>query len=183
MSKVLVSALVGAIILFVFQALSWMALGIHAKSFKYLPEQDEVLEVMSKYMEEGYYYLPYFDPETTSEEEQMAFQKESEGKPWVMVAYHPKMEMNMAKNMGLGFLSDLLTCLIISLILVNANAPSFRLKMFFVMMIATLVMLGGPIMEANWFSTPGHYLYGMVVDIFVGYFLAGLWMSWWTGRD
>ena len=182
MSKVLVSALVGAVILFVFQAASWMGLGIHANSFKYLPEQDEVLEVMSKHMEEGNYYLPYFDPETTTSEEQMAFQEASAGKPWVMVQYHEKMEMNMAKNMGLGFLSDLITCLILSLVLINVNAPTFRLKMFFVMMLATLVMLGGPLMEANWFDTPKHYLFGAVADIFIGYFLAGLWMSWWTGR-
>ena len=105
MTRVLISSLVGAVILFFFQAASWMVLDTHTDSFKYLPEQDEVMEVLNKHLEEGYYYMPYFDVNTTSQEEQQAFNEANTGKPWVMLQYHEKMEMSMAKNMGFGFLS------------------------------------------------------------------------------
>ena len=56
------------------------------------------------------------------------------------------------------------------------------MRMFFVLAMASLVILGGPLYEANWFGTPGHYLSGQLIDIIVGFGLAGAWMSWWTGR-
>ena len=182
MTRVLISSLVGAIILFFFQAASWMVLDTHTDSFKYLPEQDEVMEVLNKHLEEGYYYMPYFDVNTTSQEEQQAFNEANTGKPWVMLQYHEKMEMSMAKNMGFGFLSCFFICLIISIVLVNVNADGFGVRMFFVLLLASLVVVGGPLYDANWFKTPGHFLSGQLIDIIVGYGLAGLWMAWWTGR-
>lgn len=182
MTKTLISASVGAIILFFFQAASWMVLDIHKESFKYLPEQAEVIEVLSQHMEEGYYYMPYFDVNTTSQEEQQAINEANTGKPWVMVQFHEKMEMNMARNMGFGFLSCFLICLIISLVLINVNIDGFGQRMFFVMLLAGLVMIGGPLYDANWFETPSHYLTGQLLDILLGYGLAGAWMAWFTGR-
>ncbi len=182
MSRILISSLVGAIILFVFQAASWMALGIHDGSFKYAPGQDAVLTAMAENLEEGMYYLPYFDGTNMTQEEIHAAQQANAGKPWAILHYHGSMEMSMAGNMGYGFLIDFFVCLFISLVLVNINVTGFALRMFFVMALAALVALGGPLYQANWFKTPGHFLTGELIDILIGYFLAGLWMSWWTGR-
>ena len=183
MNKILISTLVGAIILFVFQASSWMFLGIHDHSFKYTPSQDSIMPVLSTHLEEGMYFLPFFDKATTSEEEQQKIHEANAGKPWAMITYHNEMEMDMGKTMGLGFLSDFLVCLLISLVLINIPASTFSMRMFLVMCLAALVMLGGPLYQANWFDTPTHYLSGELIDILGGYFLAGLWMSWWTGRN
>ena len=64
----------------------------------------------------------------------------------------------------------------------NVNAGGFGTRMFFAMALAALVMLGGPLYDANWFKTPSHYLSGQLTDIVIGYALAGAWMSWCTGR-
>ena len=104
MIRIFISALVGGIILFVFQAMSWMALGLHTDSFKYTPEQDKMLEALNDHLEEGVYYLPGVDKSVTSPEEEQAFHEANTGKPWVILQYHEKMEMSMANNMGFGFL-------------------------------------------------------------------------------
>lgn len=183
MLRIFVSALVGAIILFVFQALSWMMLNIHQDSFKYTPAQDEIMAMLNdQNLEEGLYYMPGVDKSVTTPEEEQAFHESNAGKPWVMLTYHEKMDMSMASNMGFGFLLSFLICLVISLVLVNVQADGFGVRMFFVLAMASLVVLGGPLTEANWFKTPNHYLSGQLLDVILGYGLAGLWMSWWTGR-
>lgn len=159
-----------------------MFLGIHDDSFKYTPAQDSIMSSLDG-LEEGMYFLPFFDKGTTSPEEQQKIHESNTGKPWAIISYHNEMEMDMTKTRLFGLLSDLLVCLIISLMLVNIPAATFGMRMFLVMSLAALVMIGGPLYQANWFSTPTHNLSGELLDIMIGYFLAGLWMSWWTGRD
>ena len=181
--RIFVSALVGAIILFVYQAMSWMALGIHNDSFKYTENQAAIMECLNENLdEEAMYFLPYFDMETTSDEEQQAMHEVKLGKPWAMITYHKEMSNDMTGMMGFGFLSCFLICLIISMVLINIPTASFGMRMFLVMSLGLLVMLGGPLYNANWFDTPSHNLSGDLIDILLGYLLAGAWMSWWTGR-
>lgn len=181
--RIFVSALVGAIILFVYQAMSWMALGIHNDSFKYTENQAAIMECLNENLdEEAMYFLPYFDMKTTSHEDQQKMHEANLGKPWAMITYHEAMSNDMGRKAGMGFVSCFLICLIISMVLINISTAGFAMRMFLVLSLGLLVMLGGPLYQANWFYTPSHNLSGELIDIFLGYLLAGAWMSWWTGR-
>ncbi|MFT7589948.1 MAG: hypothetical protein ACI959_002169 [Limisphaerales bacterium] len=48
--KLLISAAVGTVILFVWFALSWVALPIHTNALKYTEGQDEIIEVLAKHL-------------------------------------------------------------------------------------------------------------------------------------
>ena len=182
--KILVSALVGAVILFVYQAMSWMALGIHDESFRYTENQEAVMQCLNENLDEdAMYFLPFFDRETTTPEEQQKIHEGNAGKPWVIISYHQAQNNDMTGRMAYGFLSCFIICVIISMVLINIPTAGFGMRMFLVMSLGFLVMLGGPLYQANWFFTPSHNLTGELIDILLGYLLAGAWMSWWTGRS
>ena len=54
MKKLFVGALVGGLILFIWQFLSWSLLNIHLPEMQYTPAQDEILSALSEAgLEEG----------------------------------------------------------------------------------------------------------------------------------
>ena len=62
MKKIIIGSLVGAILLFAWQSLSWMVMGIHDKAMKHTTAQDSILSAMSGITEEGQYMLPSLPP-------------------------------------------------------------------------------------------------------------------------
>ncbi len=66
MKKWIIGSLVGAIIVFAWQAASWTFLGIHAGEEKYTPAQDQILSTLaSSNLEDGMYMLPNVKPDAT----------------------------------------------------------------------------------------------------------------------
>ena len=59
MKKTIIGTLVGGIILFMWQFLSWTALDLHRSAQNYSPKQDTILSYLSANLEkEGGYFLP-----------------------------------------------------------------------------------------------------------------------------
>lgn len=88
MKKLLIGSLVGAILLFGWQSLSWTVFHIHEKAYQYTPSQDSLLSVISNTLKtEGQYMLPRTPPDAPREDmEKLGMQME--GKPWAVVTYH-----------------------------------------------------------------------------------------------
>ncbi|HRI24611.1 MAG TPA: hypothetical protein PLZ45_08020 [Ferruginibacter sp.] len=85
MKKMIVGALVGGLILFVWQFLTWGALNLHEAQQKYTPKQDSILSYLnSQFSEDGAYFLPTYAPGTSREEmeKQMKARKASPGRRW-----------------------------------------------------------------------------------------------------
>ncbi len=178
MKKLLISALVAALIAFVFQALSWMALPIHKHSLKYTPKQDEILAALEG-LEDGYYMVPYFDPDNTTMEEQQALQLEMAGKPWALINYNEAWRTSMGKNMGFGFLLNLVAALLAAFVLSLAvdKVNGFFGRWFVVLCFALFAIFQPVLAMANWWSMPAHYLTGDVLDLLIAWGLAGSWMA------
>ena len=78
MKKWLIGSVVGAIILFVWQAASWMFLPIHDDSMKYTPAQNAIMDVLSANIkEDGMYQMP----SAPTKKEQQDMMEGLEGKP------------------------------------------------------------------------------------------------------
>ena len=106
MKKWLIGSLVGGIIVFAWQFLSWTMLGIHNDAARYHPAQDSIVNYLSSVIkEDGAYMLPTAKPEMSrSEHEEMV--KQMEGKPWASVIYHNNFKYNMARQMTRGVEGD-----------------------------------------------------------------------------
>src|SRR5262245_44065802 len=124
MKKWIIGALVGAIIMFAWQASSWMFLGIHDKAFKYHPAESTIINTLSSNLtEEGSYAFPGHKPDATREELEKSM-KDMEGKPWATVVYHPSYNVSMAESMISGFVVDFILVLLLVLILTKGGLPN-----------------------------------------------------------
>src|SRR5688572_6228867 len=108
MKKSIIGAIVGGIIIFIWQFLSWSMVNLHQPAQRYTPKQDLILPVLNANLEEGGYYLPGM-PENYSMEDYQKMMKESEGKPWATIQYHKAMKNDMVMNMVRGLLVNFLT--------------------------------------------------------------------------
>jgi hypothetical protein len=186
MKRNIIATLVGTLILWVFQAMSWMASPIHKDALKYTPKQEEVMEVLQRTIpEEGVYSLPGEDPsKDVSYEEMEASSKQHLGKPWVLVFYHSSFKGMSASNMIGGILINLLSVILVvyTLRLFNAHEKSFRAALGIVMILPLFCIFQGMLPNMNWFEFPWHFMKGEIIDVLLGWLLCGMYLAWYMRR-
>ena len=182
MKKWLIGSLVGAIIVFAWQFLSWSLLGIHDDAVKYHPDQDNIMNYLSStFTEEGAYMLPTAKPGTPQSEHE-ALVKQMEGKPWASVIYHKEFHSNMPRQMTRGFLVDLFLVFSLIYILTRAGTPT-ALRIFAgSVAVGLFSFLWGPYTGHNWFDLPMGMIKGDLIDAFAAWGLCGIWLGWWLNR-
>jgi len=180
MKKLFIGAIVGGIIVFVWQSLSFTVLNLHGKAFQYTPKQQEIISYLgTQFSEDGQYLLPR-PPDNASSEEQKAHMESSDSKPWAMVSYHKAMKMNMPMNMIRGLLVDILAVGLLCWILLKMNLPSFSTILIASIFTGLIVFLNVPYTAHIWYQTfdiMAHFL-----DAIVSWGACGLWLGWWLNR-
>lgn len=180
MKKLLVGAIVGGIILFLWQTLSWTVLDLHGKEYKQAPSQDEILNALSTHItEDGQYYLPHAK-EGASYEEMQQEQKDMQGKPWAVVSYHKSYDASMVSNIVRGFLVAIIMAFFACWVLVKQGNGSFGSTFISSILIGIIGYLFIPYAGHIWFQTPGATT--NFIDVLVSWGAAGLWFGWWLNR-
>lgn len=174
MNKLIIGSLVGGLILFIWQFLSWAALNLHGDSTQYTAKQDTIMQLLNTELEPGYYFLPSV-PKGTSPEEQQAKMKESEGKPWAQIYYHESMDTNMTMNMVRGFIVDVVIALLICWLLAQIRSRTFKDTVMICLAVGLVVFLAGVYGSAIWFETP---TMPDLVDAIVSFGLLGVWLGY-----
>ncbi|MES1222688.1 MAG: hypothetical protein ABUT20_44750 [Bacteroidota bacterium] len=179
MKKWIIGSFVGAIIVFAWQAASWMFLGIHDSQMKYTPAQTEIMTVLtSANLEEGLYMMP--SAPTKKEQEDMV--KGMEGKPWASVIYHKEFHMAMAMPMIRGFLVDIFLVISLIYLLTRGGTPIARRVFAGSVALGLSYFLWGPYMGHIWFELPWSMIKGDLIDSLAAWGLCGLWLGWWLNR-
>ncbi|MES2680858.1 MAG: hypothetical protein V4635_13280 [Bacteroidota bacterium] len=182
MKKNIIATIIGTIILFGWQALSWMALPVHNDTMKYSAGQQEVMTALQKNLPaSGTYYLPGADPAVKlSSEEMESFYKAQIGKPWALVFYNTSFEGMSPSNMINGILLNLLSVVLVIALLHMSKAKEKQFAAIFglVMILPVFVILQSVLQNANWWSFPWHFIKGTIVDLIFGWLLCGLYLSW-----
>jgi hypothetical protein len=182
MKKTIVGAIVGGIIIFAWQFLSWGALNMHEKQQKYTPKQDSILAYLStQFNEDGGYFLPNYPPGTSNTEMEKQM-KAFEGKPWAQVSYHKAMPgMNkMFMNMGRSLAVDILTIWLLCWLLVKIPSPSFGTVFLGTVFTGLIVFFNAPYVMHIWyesFDVMAHF-----TDALASWGITGLWLGWWLTR-
>ncbi|MBC7828816.1 MAG: hypothetical protein H7122_13790 [Chitinophagaceae bacterium] len=180
MKKLVIGALVGGIIIFLWQFLSFTLLNLHGKAFQYTPKQEEILNSLnSQITEDGQYLMPGL-PENATSEEHEALMKSGEGKPWALVSYHKAREMNMAMNMIRGLLVDIIAVGMLCWMLSKMNLPSFGTILTASIFTGLIVFLTAPYTGHIWYQT--FDIMAFFMDAIVGWGACGLWLGWWFSR-
>lgn len=180
MKKILIGALVGGILIFFWQFLSWTILDLHRPANEYTPKQAEIMNFLnSQFSEDGSYHLPSTPKGASSEEMQKAM-SDAIGKPWAVVAYHKELSGDMGMNIFRGLIVDIIIVGLFCWILSAFANPRFGNVFIASLLVGLIAFLNFPYTLHIWFDT--FDLTASLIDALVGWGLAGLWLGWWYGR-
>lgn len=172
MKKLIIGSILGGLILFIWQFLSFALLDLHRPAMDYTPKQEEVLKYLSsQFTESGSYYMPNLPKDATSEQQQAAM-KEAEGKPWAIVSYHTSMDSDMTMNMIRGLLIDIVLIGLLCYIISKLNPRTFGTIIVSCVFIGMIIFFAVPYTNHIWFKT--FDLWAHFLDAFVPWLLIGI---------
>jgi len=180
MKKWLIGSVVGAILVFGWQALSWMMLGIHDSSMKYHPAQKEIMEVLSSNNSTEDMYMM---PSAPTQKEREAMMKDMEGKPWASIIYHKEFHSSMTMRIIRGFLVDIFLVISLMYILTRGGIPISRRVFSGAFAFGLALFIWGPYTGRIWYDLPWSMIKGDLIDAIVQWSLCGIWLGWWLNRS
>ena len=182
MKKWLVGSLVGAIIVFAWQTLSWTMLGIHDAEATYSASQDKIMTALGEAnLEDGVYFLPNVPPGSDMDTHE-EMRKSMVGKPWARILYKRAYKDDMTMSMIRGFLVNLFLVFSFIYIITRGGTPPAIRVFAGSVDIGLFGFLWGLYIDHVWFQTPAKVLHGHIIDALVAWGLCGLWLGWWMNR-
>lgn len=178
MKKMLIGALVGALVLFFWQFLSFALLGIHDSQMTYTPNQDAILEVLEANLEEGMYFIPRA-PMGASMEKEEALMQERLGKPWARVSYHESLSDNMGMNLLRGFVIDFVAAFLLTWLLLKMADLDMKTALLTSLSVGLIGYFTINYLDAIWYESN---TIPDLIDAVVQWGIVGAWLGWWLPR-
>jgi hypothetical protein len=180
MKKVLIGALVGGLIIFIWQFLSFALINFHKPAQQYTEKQDAIMNFLnSQQLPEGGYVIPSL-PDNATMEDHEQLMKTADGKPWVSVQYHNSLNTNMVMNMVRGFITNIILVLLFCWLIKRMSAPGFGTIFGSALIVGLIVFLNAPYTGFIWDQKFDIWAY--LADAVVSWGLTGLWLAWWLRR-
>jgi hypothetical protein len=185
MKRIFISTLVGAIIFFAYQSLSWTVLPFHDNSLYTANNQYELLNSLSEHLpEDGYYFIPNFEENNQEKESYEDFNENMNGKAYAMISYRKARTSNMGLSMIKGFSFNFMGLLFASFILfkLGKSVNSFG-KYYLMAMLFPIIIFFMQLMTTwNWWDTHWHFLKTEILDLFFGWALSSIWLAWYVNK-
>ena len=176
----IIGAIGGGLILFIWQFISWGAVGIHQSQMAHTDKQDAVLEAIAATgLEEGDYFIPQPAPDATAEETE-SYATERAGKPWAMVKYRKAMSMSMGMNMVRAFIIDCLAVFLLCWLLLQMSNHDMKASVMASVAIGLIGYFSVSYLNSLWFE--GNTIPDLI-DAFVSWGLVGAFLGWWLNRE
>jgi len=172
MKRKLLFSLIGAIIIFAWQFLSFAMPNFHKSASEYTPAQDSIFQTLVKQgLKEGMYMLGQPDPSLSPAEQQAAIDK-MDGKPWAVLNYHEVNSMSMGMNMFRGFL----VCIVISFLLfwmfLQQKEATLLNRIFLALAVGMIGFFFVPYTNFIWYKAPdifAHFADAIVPWVILGF--------------
>jgi len=174
MKKQIIGTLVVALILFVWQFLSWGLINLHRPEQQYTEHQEKILTFLSENLTEGQYFLPTIPPGADMAQQE-ALQKNAMGNPWAQINYHPSFEMNMSMNLTRGFIVDVVSAFLLIWILLNFRELNSVKAIIGSVAVGLIGYLTITYLNHVWFQG---YTLGFLLDCTVPWVIIGGFLGW-----
>ena len=185
--RILVAALIGGTLLWLWGVVAHMLLPIGEMGFKTAVEQDAAISALqaSATSGDGVYMIPGMAPEQWSDRPAMeAFVAKYANAPFALVVYQPdgnpgisNMVPNMVKHWATCVLAALLAAWVLTL-----GALDFGKRVMVAAGLGLFAWLAVNVPYWNWYMFPTRFTIGAALDQVIGWAIAGLGMAWWLGR-
>jgi hypothetical protein len=173
-------SILGGIVLFIWSAISWMALPWHNATLNRFANEDSVAELLkTSTSERGIYIYPGeadtlgMSPDEQKKAQQATWDKMKMG-PIVFMSINPRGSESMGKFMAVGLLTQIIVAFLMTYLLLRTKEASFWSKVRFIVLLSFLSGLICYLPQWNWwhFSTP--YTLVAFGDLLIGGFLVGM---------
>ena len=174
MKRIVVAAIAGCVILFIWGAFSHLVLLIGV-GFTPLPNEDKIIKTLeSSLPAKGLYFFPGKDFRQSTTEQESAFETRFKTGPVGILVYRPvggnpfsvnKLMTQLTSN----FISTLILASIVSLI-----TAKYWKRVFVVSLLGCLACASVSTIYWNWYEFPTSFFLAQCIDQVIGYFLAGL---------
>ena len=176
-----VGAVLGGIVLFVWSAISWMALPWHNMTFASFADEEAVTAVLFENASgPGVYLLPnpHAEGRNPSEEEMAAMMKQ----PFLYGSVQPGGAPPMGRAMGFSFLGNVLAAGLMTWLLLQTKGKTFVQKVKFVKLTALFAALVAVLPNWIWWGYPAAFIAVTFLDLMIGWGLAGAAIAWATRK-
>ncbi len=188
--KIIKGGLLGGAVVFVWTAISWMALPWHMQSFSTLTDETAVLKAVKKAAPAtGLYLVPNphpagaaGTPEDHKAVEARAVDLIKEGPSGMfMIRAEGHDPMDMKTGMIRAFLNQAAVAALFTWILLVGGAAGFWRRVSIVFVGGVAGALIGHLPYWNWWGFPANYTCVMITETAIGWLLAGFALAWVTG--
>ena len=177
MKKNIIGAVVGGLIIFLWQFLSFTVLDMHANANTYTSSQDSILKYLGEHVKEGQYFLPRAVPGASSEEMEKAMPN---GTPWAVIAYHSSYNASMGMAIGRSLATDIVMIFLLCWVLSKFHLPSFGSIFISCLCIGLIVFFNVPYQNNIFYQSFDIMAY--FYDAIISFGLCGLWLGWWLPK-
>jgi len=171
------SILSGTILLFVWNAVSWMVLPFHSNTLNTIPDSViQPAEVLKETMpESGVYHYPGLPEGNSAAAIEEIEAKLAEGPRITLMVYRNEpTELFELSSFIFGAVTNLVTALIVFLIISRLGVTSLKSAVLTCLLIGAAAAIVSDISQMNWYMFPLDYTLINVVDKLVAFGLLGL---------
>lgn len=180
MKKILIGSIVGGLIIFIWQFISFAAVDLHKPAHQYTDRQDAISGFLTNQgLKEGGYMVPGV-PEGTSWSDRDKAMRSASGKPWMIIQYHEKMDTGMTMNMIRGVLVDVIAVFFLCWLIGKMTATSMGTIFGASLAVGMIAFLFGPYTNSIWYKWAD--IWAFFADAVVAWGLTGLWLGWYLRR-
>jgi hypothetical protein len=180
MKKILIGGIVGGILLFAWQTVSWTVANLHEKGQQYTEKQDSILSYFNSIgLAEGGYMIPR-EKAGASMEDMEKVMADMKGKPWAKITYYSAYNVNMGMNMARGVLSNIIIACLLCWLFAKIGSGSFSTYLIGSIIIGIICFTNGPYTGHIWY--PLFDINAHLIDALASWGLVGLWLGWWMSR-
>ena len=186
MKRIVIAGLIGAVVLFVWNFVSWMFIPWHM--LEKLPAEPAIVEALREAdVPSGIYTVPGIDhaavAEQSAEEKaatEEAFRTAHKQGPLAFIAYHTEGAMPLSPlTMGVGFVLYFLQATVVAVILAMAGPalPGIVGRVLLVIMLGLFTAIGTDLVNWNWLRYPLGFSLEMAGDRLVSSLLLGVTLA------
>ncbi|HET6805074.1 MAG TPA: hypothetical protein VFH59_06470 [Frateuria sp.] len=184
--RILIAALIGGIVMFIWGAVAHMALGLGNPGIRPPAHEDAVLSSLHEGLgnEPGVYILPWLDPGAMHDEAvAKAYAAKASSAPYAWVVYLPQGGdmTRMGPQLVTQWVSDTLAALVLAM-LMSVPGLGLRRRLGLGGAAAVFAWLSTMVPYWNWYRFPTSFTGAALLEQLVGWLLAGAAMAWWIGR-
>lgn len=175
MKRKTLAILAATFLLFIWNAISWMALPFHSQSLNTLPDQVvKFTELSSIKLEEGVYHYPGLPEDSRPETMEGLQQKLQNGPRIPLMVFKPgPSELFNPNDFLLSLLLNLSTVGVVLIILISLKSSGLKQTLALCVLLAVLIASMSDLALMNWYRLPWSFVWPGLLDHVIGLILAG----------